>query len=262
MLGVGLNIGGYDIDLLVQGYPGRSATHGGLGWSGVALLRGHGHLALIDVGSFGQRRVVLGALAARGVEPSDINHVLVSHAHHDHATNWVMFPSARIVIGTVELDWACKEPSSTPVPELYVRELAQSDRLDVARDGDAILPGITAHLMPGHTPGHLVFIVAGKDHDAIFSGDAAKNRAELLSREADMTYDAELTRRSINAIWGLWRDRPGTIVLPGHDVPMILDAGQPVYLAPRRASIASWFGDDMASTSTFDLTVDDRRAVT
>jgi N-acyl homoserine lactone hydrolase len=249
-------VGGYQLDLLVQGYPGKSATHGGLGWSGVVLLRGHGHQALIDVGSFGQRRIVLAGLAAHGVEPSAITDVVMSHAHHDHATNWVMFPSARIVIGGSELEWALTVPSGTPVPELYVRELARSDRLETARDGDLVLPGFTAHLTPGHTPGHLVFVVAGEDHDVILSGDAAKNRAELLAREADMTYDAEQTRRSIDAIWDLWRGRPGNIVMPGHDVPMVLDRGRPAYVGPRDASIASWFGDDMSSTTTFDLTRD------
>ena len=32
--------GGYQIDLLVQGYPGKSVCHGSLGWSTIALLRG------------------------------------------------------------------------------------------------------------------------------------------------------------------------------------------------------------------------------
>ena len=30
----------YKLDVLVQGYPGKSVCHGGLGWSTIALLRG------------------------------------------------------------------------------------------------------------------------------------------------------------------------------------------------------------------------------
>ena len=34
-----LQAGGFKIDILVQGYPGKSVCHGGLGWSTVALIR-------------------------------------------------------------------------------------------------------------------------------------------------------------------------------------------------------------------------------
>jgi len=50
---------GYMIDILVHGYPGRSVCHGSLGWSTIALLRGHGRVALIDVGAFGVRNILI-----------------------------------------------------------------------------------------------------------------------------------------------------------------------------------------------------------
>ncbi len=65
------------------------------------------------------------------------------------------------------------------------------------------------------------------DRDVIFSGDAAKNRAELVSGTTDMTYDAAVSKASIDAIWTLWRKRPGNILVPGHDVPMVLENGKP-----------------------------------
>ena len=49
---------GYAIDILVTGYPGKSVCHGALGWSTIALLRGGGRVALIDVGSFAQRSLL------------------------------------------------------------------------------------------------------------------------------------------------------------------------------------------------------------
>ena len=39
---------------------------------------------------------------------------------------------------------------------------------------------------------------------------AAKNRAELLSRADDLSYDQTLSSASIEAIWEMWRRRPGT----------------------------------------------------
>ena len=82
-----------------------------------------------------------------------------------------------------------------------------------------MLPGITAHLAPGHTPGHLIYLLNGSEQDVIFTGDAAKNRAELVSRTADMTYDARVTAGTIDMIWSIWRRRPGSIVVPDHDLP-------------------------------------------
>ena len=53
-----ISLDGFSIDILVQGFPGKTVCHGGLGWSTVALLRGRGHVILIDSGNFGMRRLI------------------------------------------------------------------------------------------------------------------------------------------------------------------------------------------------------------
>ncbi len=105
------------------------------------------------------------------------------------------------------------------MPKLYVRELDASAQLMRIAPGSATVPGISVHAAPGHTPGHVFFVLAGKTRDVIFTGDAAKNRAEILSRTADMTYDQSVSRRSIELIWELWRKRPGTVLVPGTRCP-------------------------------------------
>lgn len=250
--------GGWSVDILVHGYPGKSVCHGGLGWSTIALLRGHGRVALVDVGCFGQRGPILGGLSRLGLGASDVTDVLLTHSHWDHSVNWVMFPKARIVVGAEELAWSLAEPwGTTPVPELYVRELDASPRLARVRDDDEVLPGITCHDAPGHTPGHLIFVLRGPEHDGrdlILTGDAAKNRAELLSLEADMTYDPAVSRASMERIWALWRERPGTVLVPGHDMPMALDeAGEPRSLREQDAAISAWFDRSLDRTTLFRL---------
>lgn len=248
-------IGGWDIDIVVQGYPGKSVCHGGLGWSTIALLRGYGHVAFVDVGSFSQRSIIQQSLESRGLAPADVTDVLLTHSHWDHSLNWVMFSKARIAIGTKELAWSLQEPwGKGPVPELYVRELDRLDRTALVTAGDEVLPGIRAYDMPGHTPGHLVFRLHGEKNDVLFTGDAAKNRAELLSLTADMTYDQMISQRSMEKIWELWKDKPGTILVPGHDVPMVLQDGKPAYIGERAAGISSWFGETLEQTKLFELT--------
>lgn len=248
-------IGGWQIEIVVQGYPGKSVCHGGLGWSTIALLRGHGRVALVDVGSFSQRSLILSRLQAHGLEPGDVTDVLLTHSHWDHSINWVMFPKAQVIIGAKELAWAIKEPWGTsPVPELYVRELDRSSRTTLVHAGEAVLPGITVHDSPGHTPGHVIYLLEGAERDVIFTGDAAKNRAELLSLTADMSYDQRISRSSMEAMWSSWRRKPGTILVPGHDIPMQLDAGAPVYIGERTAAISSWFEETLDRTTLFELT--------
>lgn len=250
-----MKVGDYDIDIVVQGYPGKSVCHGGLGWSSVVLLRAHGRIALVDTGGFSMRTMLLKRFSERGLKPADVTDLLLTHSHHDHSVNWTMFPNAHIVIGADELAWSLQVPwGETPVPELYVRELKDWKTTHQATEGEEVFPGITAHLAPGHTPGHLLYVLRTADRTVIFTGDAAKNRAELVSRSTDMTYDAAVSKASIELIWKLWRERPGTIVVPGHDAPMVLENGETKYITRREAAIVAWFGDDMETTTLFKLT--------
>jgi glyoxylase-like metal-dependent hydrolase (beta-lactamase superfamily II) len=115
------------------------------------------------------------------------------------------------------------------------------------------MPGFRAHAAPGHTPGHLIFALEGKESDAVFTGDAAKNRAELLSRKADATYDPALSTATIEKIWQLWRKRPGSVLVPGHDLPMTQKDGKISYIGKRRAAIKAWFGENLEMSTLVEL---------
>jgi glyoxylase-like metal-dependent hydrolase (beta-lactamase superfamily II) len=247
-------IGGYRIDLLFRGFPGKATHHGGLGWSSVVLMRGHSRTVLIDTGPFGYRRELVLRLAEKGVAPDQVTDLVLSHGHHDHMVNFPMFSNARIYVGARELSWALEiDPGVTPVPELYVQALSRHTRLVTIRDGDTVLPNITAHLAPGHTPGSLFLVLAGEDRDIIFTADAAKSRAELMSRQADMTLDAALSAATMEKIWSVWRRRAGSIVIPGHDAPLLLLGDEVLLLYPRLGGIAASFGDTLEDVTTIDL---------
>ena len=265
----------YRLDVLVQGYPGKSLCHGGLGWSTIALLRGGERTVLIDVGSFAVRPEFAKQLQAAACAPESVTDVVLTHAHWDHSVNYTLFPNADIWIGRAEMAWATGVPAGfNPLPELYVQDLARHPRLRLLEDGEEFLPGLTAHLCPGHTPGCMVYRLgpdgrstgrregldrpreSSSDNEVpvVFSGDAAKNRAELLSMATDMTMDAEASRASLDRIWGLWRQVPGTLLVPGHDLTMRLDAaGRPEYIGQRRAGIAAWFSEELEVMQEFDL---------
>ena len=245
----------YTLDILVQGFPGKAVCHGGLGWSTIALLRSAGKAILIDVGAFGIRKPLQKQLRAHGLAAGDITDVVLTHAHYDHAINFVLFEKATVWIGAKELEWAgAQPPGFDPLPELYVDALEVDPRVRKIRAGEEFLPGLTAFDAPGHTPGSLVFHLTSNPVPVIFTGDAAKNRAELLSCEVDATEDIAQSKASIEAIWRLWRATPGTIVVPGHDLSMRLDEdGIPRYIGQRVAGISAWFSETLEQTTEFDL---------
>ena len=247
----------YTADALVQGFPGKATVHGGLGWSGVTLLRGDGRTMLVDCGGFGVRAPLAQALADHGVAPGDVTDVLLTHVHYDHAVNALLFPRAALWIGAADLEWACaREPGFDPVPELYARELdrhARTRRID----GDGpVLPGVDAFAAPGHTPGCLVYRVPATDGTTLlFAGDAVKNRAELLSGEVDMTVDRAASEASVRRVRDLFAATPDAVLVPGHDLPLHAGVdGVVAHIGRRDAGIAAWFGETLADTTVFDVT--------
>jgi glyoxylase-like metal-dependent hydrolase (beta-lactamase superfamily II) len=89
-------------------------------------------------------------------------------------------------------------------------------------DGDEIVPGVTAMMTPGHTPGCCSYVVQQDDGSRwVLAGDAAKNRGELRTEEVQMSMDPAATARSLRRIKSV-----ANRVLPGHDGWVTLRDGQ------------------------------------
>jgi glyoxylase-like metal-dependent hydrolase (beta-lactamase superfamily II) len=246
----------WTVETLIQGYPGKSKQQGGLGFSTVALARGPGgRIAVLDTGRSGARRLILDRLKAVGVAAEAVTDVLVTHLHYDHVENWPMFRNALIHVPGAELDYALRQPEGAPLwPEFCLRALAENPRMRRLAEGEAGVPGITCFEAPGHSPHHLVFVLEGATR-TIFSADVAKNRAELATGVADMTMDAGVHRASIARLNAVWREKPGTVLLPGHDVALRIGAdGQPEAMEARVLEIQAWFGASLDDVTRFDVT--------
>jgi glyoxylase-like metal-dependent hydrolase (beta-lactamase superfamily II) len=232
----------------MEGYPARSPEHGALGWSSVTLIQSGGKNVLVDTGSFGIRRLLAERLSESNLAMRDIDIVLLSHAHWDHMCNWPLFTNAIIVIGREELEWATRDDNVTsPIPKESLECLKRSSKIRIVEDREEIAPGISAVLTRGHTPGHMAYAYEHQGSRLLFTGDAAKNRAELASHQVDMTLNNDWSIDSLARIWGLWEADPQTIVIPGHDAPLVLKHGVPEYLNTRTATVKVWekpnFGD-------------------
>ena len=59
---------------------------------------------------------------------------------------------------------------------------------------------------------------------------------------------------TLAANWATWRATPGTLLIPGHDRTMRLNAAcKPEYVGAITASIAAWFDEDLATTTVIPL---------
>ncbi len=202
----------FKVDVLHFGFSGKLTT-GGLGWSSTALIRHGGHNILVDTGGLLVRKTIEGLLDQCGVKPQDIDMILITHLHNDHAGNLDLFPRATLVFSNA--DW---EHANSLLhfdhdsPESVLHLLRHGDKKLLLKDGEEIIPGITAMFTPGHTPGCVSYVVDQGGEKWVFSGDAAKNRGELTSGKVQMTLNLQDSLQSIQKII-----KTADRVLPGHD---------------------------------------------
>ena len=204
------------IDVLLQGVPGRS-SQGYLGQASAALVDG---TTIVDVGSLARRPLLERSLDEFGVEPADVEDVLLTHVHFDHCDNVDLFPNATVHVYERELervrneeyDWATPRNAAAMLDALDVEPFALGD--DVA--------GLEAFGTPGHTEHHVGFLLAD-DLTYGFTGDAVKNTREVATENPMVLYDREEAIETI-------RDVKGRVdlVIPGHDSPFYIEDGDPV----------------------------------
>ena len=62
----------YQMDPFVNGFPGKSASHGAFGWSSVHLLCGHGRTILVETGPPAYIPLLTAALERHGLTTDDV----------------------------------------------------------------------------------------------------------------------------------------------------------------------------------------------
>jgi glyoxylase-like metal-dependent hydrolase (beta-lactamase superfamily II) len=167
------------------------------------LINTGSKLVLLDTGNGPSPDGAVGQLfpnlAAAGVQPGDIDIVVISHLHPDHinglraADNSVAFPNATII--APEPDWSFwmsdenMARATSPVDKNYfanTRKILTGMESRVGRYnwGAEVAPGITALSTPGHTPGHTSFAVSSAGKSMLVQSDVT-NIPEFFLRNPD-----------------------------------------------------------------------------
>lgn len=166
-------------------------------------------LAVIDTGMgasklFGETTGRLSAnLSAAGINTADVDAVILSHCHPDHAGGLVdasgtsVFPNAEIYVNEADFKFWTDEAKLTGDAKPFV-ELARAnllphmDRMSFIKDGQEVIPGIIAMDAPGHTVGHTIFMLSsGKDTLAIIADSAHHSVLMVENPRIEFAYDTD-----------------------------------------------------------------------
>ena len=153
-----------------------------------------GKLVVIDTGtseaafisSKGRTGQFQNNLKAAGIDRNAIDVVLISHFHGDHINglltpdNKPAYPNAEVMVPAAEWKYFMDDGEMSRAPkgrmETVFKNLrrvfdAQGRKVTPYEGNKEIVPGITSMPTPGHTPGHMSFIVASGNGKVFVEGD-------------------------------------------------------------------------------------------
>ena len=125
-----------------------------------------------------------------GVDPADVDTVVLTHLHSDHC-GWAvlpdgtpMFPNARYVVQRRETT------TLPPALQAYVIDpLRGTGQLDEIDGGQELAPGIRIIPTPGHTPGHQSVVVDTDGRPVIVTGDVLVHAVQLVAPDVAYAYE-------------------------------------------------------------------------
>lgn len=166
----------------------------------VTLLRMADRIVLFDAGSGPNFQPTAGKLGegleAAGLTPADITDVVFTHGHPDHLWGVLddfgdpLFASARHWVPQGEWDYWRADDTLAKTPDerksfvagAQTRLEAIADQVEMVTAGMEVLPGVEAVPTPGHTPGHMSYMLHAGSESLLVTGDAISNSVISFER--------------------------------------------------------------------------------
>lgn len=156
---------------------------------------------------------IVNVLKRVGYRPDEIQMVISSHLHLDHAGGNGHFRNRPILIQRAEYDAAIGDneysPSECRIPDLNYQII----------EGDYdLIPGVQVLFTPGHSPGHQsVLVTTERSGPVLLTIDVAYVRENFENGVPFLTYDQELATQSIQRMRQLVEEVRPSALFFGHD---------------------------------------------
>lgn len=199
------------------------------------VLRSEGRTVLVDTGIGPEtapafawsatRGSLPEELAEAGVDPGDVDTVVITHVHDDHL-GWTTlegaeprFPNARYLVHPA--DWSLMEVSSDQEDRATfawtLAPLRAAGVLELVPDRLALTGELSLEHAPGHTPGHQVVTIDSAGARALVSGDLVNHPVQLAQPGLNGTSDGDPERAAATrAAWLERIRREDRLVLAAH----------------------------------------------
>jgi glyoxylase-like metal-dependent hydrolase (beta-lactamase superfamily II) len=210
----------------------------------VWLVRGEGRELLVDTGFSAAMAAKRGrehlrcpteGLELIGTKASEVRDVVITHLHYDHVGNFDLFPGATLHVQDLEMQYAtgrymchdCFRGAYEVEDVVGMVRRVYEGRVRFHNGDMELMPGVSLHLVGGHTMGLQAVRVATRRGAVVLASDASHLYANMeqvrpfpiVWSVADMVEGYRRLRELAQS--------PGHII-PGHD-PLVLER----YPAPR-----------------------------
>ena len=204
----------------------------------VWLIRGDGREVVVDTGFSAavakkrgrdHIRCPTEGLKLLGTEPKGVKDVVITHLHYDHVGNFDLFPAATLHLQDLEMRYAtgrymgheCFRGAYDLEDVVGMVRRVYEDRVRF-HDGDAELaPGISLHLIGGHTMGLQVVRVRTRRGWVVLASDASHFYANMdETRPFPIVWSVADMVEGYRLLRGL-AESPAHII-PGHD-PLVME---------------------------------------
>lgn len=176
------------------------------------LVRGE-RSYLVDPGLIMQGAPVHGALELLGVGEGDVDAVVLTHLHFDHAEGLAAWPMRPTYVHRLELE--------APYAQIVagVLDNARIEQLDGERG--ELEPGVRWMRTPGHTDGLISLCVDTDEGLVVIASDCVGPLSEYFE-QMELPEDFGPEREELLHQWQRIRELDPVLVIPGHNPPIRL----------------------------------------
>ncbi len=179
---------------------------------------------------------LLGNLRGIDIQPSEIDTIIITHAHPDHVggtldeAGQLVFPNAHYFISRAEWDFWLSDAAATKAPPAMVNIARRNltplrDRVTLIDDAAEIATGIQAIATPGHTPGHLALSITSAGRQLLHISDVVLYPLHLEHPEWLPVFDIAPEQAAISKQQIFDRSAEEQALVFGHHFPPFPNLG-------------------------------------